>query len=280
MRNFMMPNFYFTHIPSGRSWPTDDPHQWLLNHREDDLLAPARERLVLSHDDPERYLRVALRRCGLALIRITTDSQIALHYWSGPNPDMRGWAKAYGWNRPGVQVVFVQEKTGRAVVYEDGQVVLMYGEPVGPDFPWDVYEAMYARRLAEERDDFVTASASVTNFEWENCPNGRLTWRVLKSIWTTERVTCSNCDVPLILTAFRWKRGMLSFRSGRTVRYCPRCRRRFEADVDRPLEWLTSVLPAHLRPTHLRLWTAISINWLELSLRRDRPVQLADAERS
>lgn len=135
---------HFLHTPSGRSWPTDEPHQWLLDHRDDDLLAAARERLVLSADDPERCLRAALRRCGLALISIATESQIVVRYWSGSPPDLRGWAKDSRWNRRGVRVVMVQEKNGGVVAYGDGREVLMYGEPVGPDFPWDVYEAKYA----------------------------------------------------------------------------------------------------------------------------------------
>jgi len=98
---------------------------------------------------------------------------------------------------------------------------------------------------------------------------------VLKSIWFAERVACSNCDVSLILTAFCWKRGMLSFRSGRAVRHCPRCRRQFEVSEGRPLEWLASVLPAPLRPTHMRLWEVIAIDWLRLLLGHARPVQIA-----
>ena len=88
--------------------------------------------------DPERCLRAVLRRCGLALVRAVNKEHLVVRHWSGPTPDLRGWAKDTGWNRRGVQVVFVQEKTGKAIVHEDGQVVLMYGEPVGSTFPWGV----------------------------------------------------------------------------------------------------------------------------------------------
>jgi len=58
----------------------------------------------------------------------------------------------------------------------------------------------------------------------------------------------------------------------------PRCRRRFEVPEDRPLAWLASVLPAPLRPTHLRLWEVIPIDWTRLSLGHARPVQIVDRE--
>lgn len=271
-----MPNFYFIHMTSGRAWPTKGPpHLWLLDHRDDDLLAPARERLVLSHDDPERCLRAVLRRCGLVLVRVLTNSQIVVRHWGEPAPSMRTWAKMFGWNRTGTGVVFENLKTGKVVVHQDGEDLLIFGERVGPSFPWNVYAAKYKRRDVDEPDDDDTAPASTTNFVWANCPNG-LNWNVLKAAWNTERVECPNCDVPLVLVSFGWQRGMLSFRSGRVVRYCLRCRRRFEVNEDRPLAWLADTLPAPLRPTHLRLWASIPIDWPRLSLGNAQSVQVVD----
>lgn len=268
-----MPNFYFLHTVTARSWPTDDPHRWLLDRRDDDRLAAARERLLLSQDDPERCLRAALRRCGLALVRVVTDSQVVVRYWSGPAPDLRGWAKDAGWNRSGVQVVVIQAKTGSVAAYEDGRDVLLHGEPVGPEFPWDVYEA---RLHDHEVDDHAPTLA--TNFEWEGSPPGRLTWQVLKSIWVAERVACPNCDQPLVLVSFDWPKGMLSFRSARIVRHCFRCRRRFAVAEEEPLAWLARVLPPALRPTHVRLWGLLPINWLVSLPGVGQPVQRGAGE--
>jgi hypothetical protein len=273
-----MPGFYFLHIASGQFWPTNDSHRWLLDSRDDALLAAARERLVLSADDPERCLRAALRRCGLVLVRVVSDSQIVVRYWSGHAPDLRAWAKDAGWNRPGVQVVVVEEKTGKIVTHEDGRNVLMHGEPVGPDFRWEMYELKHARRHDHEVDDHDIAPASATNFVWANCPNGRLTWQVLKSIWNAEKVSCPNCDQPNVFLSFNWPKGMLSFRSARLVRHCFRCRRRFEVREEKPLVWLARVLPPAQRPTHLRLWAMIPINWLVPSLGVGRSVQLDAGE--
>jgi hypothetical protein len=191
---------------------------------------------------------------------------------------LRGWAKDAGWNRSGVQVVVIQAKTGSVAAYDDGRDVLMHGLAVGPEFPWDEYEGKYARRHDHEVGDHAPASASVTNFVWANCPHGMLNWTVLKSIWNAEVLTCPNCDQPLVLVSFDWRKGMLSFRSARIVRHCLRCRRRFAvAEVD-PLAWLAKVLPPALLPTHVRLWQSIPINWSGLSLGVGRSVQLDAGE--
>jgi hypothetical protein len=278
MKDFNMPYFYFLHITSGRSWPTDDPHRWLLDRRDDDLLAPTRERLVLSPDDPERCVRAAIRRCGLVLVRIVSESQIAVRHWTDPAPDLRAWAKEHRLARVGVAVTTEDVKHNRFVVHQDGQDLLLYGEQVGPDFPWGMYETKYAKRQVHEAGDDDPAPVAYTNFCWPGSPHERLGLRVLKSIWRAEHVACPNCDVPLVLIAFEWRMGTLSFCSARIVRHCLGCRRRFAVAEERPLAWLADVLPAPLRPTHLRLWAAIPIDWLELSLRRDRAVQTVDRE--
>ena len=83
-----MSAYYFLHCPSGRSWPTDDPHQWLLDHRDGEFLAAARERLLLSQAESERCVRAAIRRCGLALVQIVAENKIVARHWSDPAPDL------------------------------------------------------------------------------------------------------------------------------------------------------------------------------------------------
>lgn len=278
MKDFHMPSHYFLHITSGRSWPTDDPHQWLLDRRDDELLAPARERLMASPDDAERCLRVALRRCSLALVRVVSDVRLVARHWAEPAPDLKEWAKQNGLARPGAGVTFVNVKTGHAVVHEDAGDVLIYGGQVGGSFPWDIYAAKYGRRSIEEQDDGDAAPAGYTNFVWRGSPHERLGWRVLKSIWNAEAVACPNCDVPLVVVSFEWRMGVLSFRSARIVRVCLHCRRQFEVTEEEPLTWLAGLLPPPLRPTHLMLWQPIPIDWLRLSLGRGRVAQAAGSE--
>lgn len=273
-----MPNFFFLHAPTGQSWPTDNPHRWLHDNRDDDLLAAARERLVLSSDDPDRCLRVALRRCGLVLVQIVSESQIIVRHWNDPVPDVKVWAKEHGWNRTGVQVVLVIVKHNKTVVHENAEDVLMYGQRVGSRFPWSEYIAKHERRHIEEGDDQNATPASCTNFGWPTVTAGKITWRVLKAVWKAETVPCPNCDRPLVLTSVGWHEGPLSFRSARVFRHCLGCRRRFEAHKPEPLRWLASVLPPALRPTHLEQWRTFEIDWPRLAFKHHRPVQFVDRE--
>lgn len=273
-----MPNLFFLHVLSGRSWPTDDPHQWLLDHRDDDLLAASRERLILSPGDPARCLRAAIRRTGVALVRVVAEDKIVVQHWGEPPPDMRMWAKEHGWAKPGVAVSFENVKGGSVVVHENGRDILMYGEQVGPKFPRGEYIAKHERRVIEENDDQDAAPESVSNFVWANCPNETINWKVLKAIWNSERIECPNCDVPMFLTSVGWHKSMLSFRSARLHRHCPRCRRRFEAHEPEPLTWLASVLPPHLRPVRLEQWRTFEIDWSSLGFKHRRPVQVAGQE--
>src|SRR5262249_27249797 len=130
-----------------------DPHAWLLAHRDDPLLAAARERLVASPDDADRCVRVVLRRCGLVLINVVTEKRIVVRHWGKVVPDLRAWAKEHGWNRPRIEVVFVNEKNGRVVVHPDGEDVLLHGGRVGGGFPWAEYMVWYELRSVEESDD-------------------------------------------------------------------------------------------------------------------------------
>jgi hypothetical protein len=276
-----MSAYFFLHVPSSRSWPTDNPHKWLINRRDDEILAEARERLLLSPNDADRCLRVVLRRCDLVLIQIVADDRIVVHHWSDPAPDLRAFAKVNRLARAGIQVVFANSKNGKLAVHKNAEDLLLFGVRVGPRFPWSEYAEKYERLHAEEAGDKNAASAAYTNFLWETergGPHERLTWQVLKAVWNAERVECPNCDMPLVLVGFEWRIGMLSFRSGRSVRVCPQCRRRFDRVEETPLAWLASVLPPDLRPTQLRLWDTGLINWPRLSLAHHRPVQFVDRE--
>jgi hypothetical protein len=262
--------YYFLHVSSGRSWPTNDPHAWLLDNHDDPLLAAARERLVASPDDSDRCLRVALRRCGLALAHVVTENRLVIQHWTEP-PDLRVWAKKYKHTKSGIEVLFNSVKTGKIMLHPDGHDLLVYGVRVGEKFPWEEYTKKYEQRVVEEEDDAEVAPGSYSNFGWPGIPRGKLIWKVLKSIWANERVSCLNCDVPLMFTSINWNRGLLSFRSASLVRHCADCRRRFVVLLDEPLAWVAFVLPPSLRPTHLRQWRDFEINWSTLAFRHHRP---------
>lgn len=149
----------------------------------------------------------------------------------------------------------------------------MYGRWVGPTFPWHEFLTKYERRRVQDGDDDDAAPASSTNFGWPGVPAGRLAWRALKAIWNDENVPCPNCDAAVIVTAFSWTKGPLSFRSARIVRHCPGCRRGFESQESEPLAWVASVLPTDQRPTRVRQWREFEIDWDRLVVRPPRLVQ-------
>ncbi len=184
-----------------------------------------------------------------------------VRHWGNPASGLKSFAKDHCLAQPGVGVSFVNAKTGHIVTHEDAQDVLRYGARVGPTFPWFEYTTEYDRRHAGGAGDQDAAPASCTNFGWPGVPEGRLNWLVLKAIWNAEGVPCPNCDTAMTLTAFSWPQGPFSFRSARVVRHCLRCRRRFETDEEKPLEWLASVLPPDQRPTRVRQWRDFEIDW-------------------
>jgi hypothetical protein len=65
------PGFWFLHTETGASWPVDDPVAWSLEKARQPILERARERLVmLNASDPQRVIRLVVRRCRLNLIEL------------------------------------------------------------------------------------------------------------------------------------------------------------------------------------------------------------------
>ena len=73
--------FWFLHSPTGKSWPVDDPVAWSLENARQPILERARERLVtLDGTDPQRVIRVVVRRCKLNLLEIHRG-RVVVHHW-------------------------------------------------------------------------------------------------------------------------------------------------------------------------------------------------------
>jgi hypothetical protein len=65
--------FWFLHTPTGKSWAVDNPVVWSLEHAHEPILERARERLVmLDAADPQRVIRLVVRRCRLNLSGVRT----------------------------------------------------------------------------------------------------------------------------------------------------------------------------------------------------------------
>src|SRR5215469_9622880 len=65
------PRFWFLHTETGASWRVDDPVTWALANAHQPILERARERLVaLDAADPQRVIRLIVRRCRLNLLEL------------------------------------------------------------------------------------------------------------------------------------------------------------------------------------------------------------------
>src|SRR5437868_1831521 len=74
-------SFWFLHTRSGASWPVDDPVAWALANTGQPVLERARQRLVtLDTADPERVIRLVVRRCRLNLLDVR-PRRVDVHYW-------------------------------------------------------------------------------------------------------------------------------------------------------------------------------------------------------
>ena len=63
--------FWFLHSATWEAWTVDDPVAWSLDHARQPILERARERLVTQDAaDPQRVIRLVVRRCGLNLIEL------------------------------------------------------------------------------------------------------------------------------------------------------------------------------------------------------------------
>lgn len=206
-------------------WAVVDPISWCLANAHQPLLAPARHRLLTldARTDQERIANVVLRRCGLNLVDIWSPDRVVIHYWTAL-ADPRPLFKEQRLARPEVQVAHLRHKTG-AVLLQPGDHFL-FGETPWPGFRWAQYREKWDRRAQEEADDWMPANRST--YSWERMSERWIPWAVLKAIWRQEDAPlCPNCDVLLILIAFRLARHLLSANDAYLDRACFSCRRCF-----------------------------------------------------
>lgn len=74
-------SFWFLHTATGEAWAVTDPVAWCLENAREPILERARERLVtLDAADPQRVIRLVVRRCRLNLLELR-PGQVAVHHW-------------------------------------------------------------------------------------------------------------------------------------------------------------------------------------------------------
>src|SRR5262245_6012237 len=261
------PGFWFLHTETGASWPVGDPIGWSLANARQPILERARDRLLtLDAADPQRVIRLVVRRCRLNLLELR-PGRVAVHHWGQQGQgDLRPFFKRHGLATKGVQVALIDRKRELTTV-QPGDAFL-YGERLAEGFPLGVYLEKWRRRAVEEPDDWTPAPCSGSNYCWEGVEQGRIPWRVLKSAWRHEDAPpCPNCDRPTLLTSFGYYACGFSKRGPELVRICPPCGSSFEdrspwagtgwmlAKVDGPL--LPSADLVFGRPVKYTLpWTA------------------------
>jgi hypothetical protein len=228
----------------------DDPVAWALANARRPVLERARERLLaLDAADPQRVLRLVVRRCRLNVIEIYPE-RVVVHFWGTQGQgDLRPFFKAHGLARKSVQVALLDRKRELTTV-QTGDAFL-YGERLTEAFPLSVYLEKWRRRATEEPDDWTPAPCSGSNYCWERVEQGRVPWRVLKSAWRHEDAPpCANCDRPTLLTAFGYFACGFYKRRPTVVRICPLCRSGFEdhSPWDGP-GWVLANLDGPLLPT-------------------------------
>jgi hypothetical protein len=226
-------SFWFINISSGASWSVDDPVTWCLESARQPLLARARERLLTlnARSDPQRILNVVVRRCDLNLLEVVSPTRVIVTYWTRLG-DLRAFLKEHGLTRPAVQVALVKRR--------DGFITLQAGEDflcgVKGHIPGEAYQTKWDHRFKEEPGDWTAAPGTVSTYSWKGTEERRIPWAALKSVWRTEKpLLCPNCDAPLAVSNFCYRRGLLSWRESEIQRSCFRCRRFFAESSNRDL---------------------------------------------
>jgi hypothetical protein len=126
-------SFWFLHAMTGESWPVDDPVAWALANSQQPILERARERLVtLDAADPQRVIRLVVRRCKLNLIELR-PRRVVVHHWGQQRQgDLRPFFKQLGLATKGVKVALLDRKRETTTVQTGAD--FLYGSDLPRDF--------------------------------------------------------------------------------------------------------------------------------------------------
>lgn len=228
---------------TGRFWPVADVSAWIDRNAGDPVLRRARAGLVKA-TDPERRLRLVLRRCGLMYVEImpkkgsteeAARDTVRIHHWRQDRGDLRPFFTSLGLARPGTAVQLVNRKRD-TISWTRGDEFL-YGHPFAGE------PALAA--LVERWEQRHTPSAPVspdwtaaTTHEWlprwpQLAGSPGIPWAALEAAWRiVPSLLCPNCSTPAILTGFGAKRVSLLGFDPRQEHVCPGCRRLHVVPLD------------------------------------------------
>jgi hypothetical protein len=240
-----------------------DPVVWSLEHAHEPILERARERLVtLDGTDPQRVIRVVVRRCALNLLELQPGRVVVHHWGQQGQAGLRPFFRRHGLARKGVEVALIDRK--REVTTVQAGNAFLYGERLVPSWPWKVYWTKWQRRALEERDDWTAAPHTCSGFAWEGIEPTRIPWTALKSAWRQKTpLVCLNCDQPTLLTNFGLPQYGMFNRESLFLHACRQCQRQFQDySIDRydVGKWMVSHLDAEVLPDFI-LWMGKPVKW-------------------
>jgi hypothetical protein len=224
-----IPAHHFIQATTLNSWSIPNPAQWCLDHKHDPILERACDGLCsLSINEPDRIIRLVVRRCGLNLIAVKPN-QVTIHHWSQQLADLRPFFKNHGLTSPDVQVTLLERK--KEIVTNKTGDDFLYGLPIAQDFPIELFLTKWGNRFQIEADDHQAALMTNSGFAWNGLENGQIPWSALKSAWQRSQPTsCLNCSGETILVNFGFRQVSVFNRSPNFVSVCPKCRRSFIDD--------------------------------------------------
>jgi len=248
------PSFHFIQTTTLKSWPIANPVQWCLDHKHDPILERACDGLCnLSINEPDRIIRLVVRRCGLNLIQIQPN-QVNVHHWPQQLADLRPFFKNHGLTSPKVKVTLLDRKKEIAT-HKTGDEFL-YGLPIAQDFPIELFVTKWSNRFQREADDHQAAPMTNSGFAFDELEDGQIPWSALKSTWQRSQPdSCLNCTGETILVNFGFRQVGVFNRSPNFVSICPQCRRSFVDDSIKDVaEWMAANLKTDFCPVGEVVW--------------------------
>jgi hypothetical protein len=255
------PTFHFIQTTTLNSWPIANPAQWCLDHKHDPILERAYDGLCnLSLNDPDRIIRLVVRRCGLNLIEVNRN-QVTVHHWSQQLADLKPFFKSHELTSPDVQVTLIDRK--REIATNKTGDDFLYGQPNDKDFPIELFVSKWNSRFQHQSDDHLAAPKTHSGLAWDRLELGQIPWAALKSAWQrTHSVSCLNCSGETIFVNFGCRQVGLFNRSPNFVSVCPNCRRSFgDESIKDVAEWIAANLKTEFCPVGEVVWGKRELNF-------------------
>jgi hypothetical protein len=248
------PNFHFINTDTQNSWLVTDPVQWSLQNSHEPILARAADGLKkLTHNDCDRIIRLALRRCSLNLLEVH-ERRVHVHYWGTKGQaDLKPFFKSHGLARPEISVE-LRDRKKETVTTLTGDSFL-YGVPIASDFPFELFQEKWEQRFVYEPNDTQAAPQTNSGFGWDGIEDGCIPWVALKSAWRRGGSgVCLNCSGETMLVNCGLRQVGMFNRTFCFDSVCGTCRRSFRDSVQDVPGWMVVNLDEGVRPSHEMVW--------------------------